>query len=144
MDGIQGAILRVKMRHLEGWTEARRSRAALYTRLLEGIPVQRPSERRNVRHVYHVYTVRTSHRARTQEVMRARGIHTGVHYPIPVHLQPAHSDLGYREGDFPKAESAAREVLSLPIFPELADAQVAEVADALRFATSASAAPQAC
>ena len=132
MDGIQGAILRVKMKYIESWTEARRSRAALYARQLEGLPMQLPKERPGCRHVYHVYTVRTRDRQRLQAALLERGIHTGIHYPIPVHLQPAHADLGYARGDFPVAEQLANEVLSLPIYPELSDAHVGEVADALR------------
>jgi len=132
MDGIQGAILRVKLRHLEEWTEARRSRAALYTRLLTGASARPPVARPGARHVFHVYTVRTTERERYRRLLSERGIHTGVHYPIPVHLQPAHADLGYAAGDFPHAERAAAEVLSLPMFAELTDAQVQQVAAAVR------------
>jgi dTDP-4-amino-4,6-dideoxygalactose transaminase len=135
MDAIQGAILRVKLRHLEAWTEARRSRAALYDRLLADGPVRTPAARGGSRHVYHVYAVRTRERQRLQEVLREQEVHTGIHYPIPVHLQPAHADLGYRAGDFPQAEAAAAEVLSLPLFAELADAEVATVAAAVRAGT---------
>jgi dTDP-4-amino-4,6-dideoxygalactose transaminase len=132
MDGIQGAILRVKLRHLEAWTEARRTRAALYDRLLADVDVQKPAARPDSRHVYHVYTLRTGDRERTQQMLRERGIATGIHYPIPVHLQEAHRDLGYKAGDFPNAERAAREVMSLPMYPELSDRQVEEVAAAIR------------
>ncbi len=132
MDGIQGAILRVKMKFIEAWTEARRSRAAVYARHLAGTPVHVPTERPGCRHVYHVYAVRTPARERIHAALQAQGIHTGIHYPIPVHLQPAHSDLGYTKGDFPVSEQLAREVISLPIFPELTDAQVAEVCSAVR------------
>jgi dTDP-4-amino-4,6-dideoxygalactose transaminase len=82
-------------------------------------------------HAYHVYAIRTAHRAEWQQALLAKGIHTGIHYPIPVHLLPAFADLGYREGQFPHAEKAAREVLSLPMFPELTEAQCEEVAAAL-------------
>jgi len=132
MDGIQGAILRVKMKHIEAWTEARRSRAALYARHLRDLPMRLPQERPGCRHVYHVYAVRTRERQRLQAALLERGVHTGIHYPIPVHLQPAHHDLGYRRGDFPVSEQLADEVLSLPLYPELTDTQVAEVAAALR------------
>ena len=131
MDAFQGAILRVKLRHLERWTEARRSRAGLYRRLLHGSPIQPPDERQGCRHAYHVYTVRVPERKRWQLRLRERGIQTGIHYPIPLHLQPAHADLGYRRGDFPAAERAAAEVLSLPMFPELTDAEVEVVAAAV-------------
>jgi dTDP-4-amino-4,6-dideoxygalactose transaminase len=139
MDALQGAILRVKLRHLEAWTDLRRSRARLYDRLLADGPVKTPLERAGCRHVYHVYTVRTPERDRLQASLRERGISTGIHYPIPVHLQRAHADLGYRRGDFPHAERAAAEVLSLPMFPEMSDAQVEEVVSCVRTCTAASA-----
>ena len=135
MDGIQGAILRVKLRHLERWTEARRGHAARYDELLRDLPVRTPVVRGGVRHVFHVYTIRTADRAAIAEQLAAEGIHTGIHYPVPVHLQEAHADLGYRRGAFPRAEEAAGEVLSLPIFPELTGDQVARVAAAVRSAT---------
>ena len=131
MDGFQGAILRVKLVHLERWTEARRSRAALYGRLLSDSSLRPPAERAGCRHVYHVYTIRVTDREGTQTRLRERGIGTGIHYPIPVHLQPAHADLGYVAGDFPASEQAAAEVLSLPMFPELTDAEVETVAAAV-------------
>jgi dTDP-4-amino-4,6-dideoxygalactose transaminase len=132
MDGIQGAILRVKMKHIERWTEARRSRAAVYARHLADTPVTVPCERQGSRHVYHVYAIRTPERQAVQAALQAQGIHTGVHYPIPVHLQAAHADLGYARGDFPVSEQLAREVLSLPMFPELTDDQVEEVCSTVR------------
>ena len=132
MDGIQGAILRVKLRHLEAWTEARRSRAALYSRLLKDAAVQTPATRQGNRHVFHVYAIRTPDRPRVIEALAAQQIQYGIHYPIPVHLQEAHRDLGYKAGDFPVAEAVAREVLSLPIFPEMTDAQVETVAAAVQ------------
>jgi dTDP-4-amino-4,6-dideoxygalactose transaminase len=143
MEAFQGAILRVKLRHLERWTDARRSRAALYRQRLRGSPIEPPVEREGCRHAYHVYTVRVTDRARWQTCLRERGIQTGIHYPIPVHLQPAHADLGYRRGDFPAAERAADEVLSLPMFPELTDAEVEEVAAAVLDLARATVAEQA-
>jgi dTDP-4-amino-4,6-dideoxygalactose transaminase len=131
MEGIQGAVLRVKLRHLEKWTEARRSHADCYNKLLEGSGVQTPEEREYARHVYHIYAVRTDERERLQEALKAREIGAGIHYPFPVHLLEAYADLGYRRGDFPASEKAAGEVLSLPLFPELTDAQVREVAGAV-------------
>jgi dTDP-4-amino-4,6-dideoxygalactose transaminase len=132
MDGIQGAVLGVKLRHLEAWTEARRSRAAVYRQVLADVPVPLPVERPGARHVYHVFAVRVSQREMWRERLAAAGVQTGVHYPIPVHLQPAHLDLGYRRGDFPVSEAAADEVLSLPLYPELTDAQIEIVAAAVR------------
>ena len=131
MDGIQGAILRVKLRHLEAWTEARRARAADYARAFAGSGVGTPVARPDCRHVYHVYAVRLSQRDSTRAALQASGIQTGVHYPIPIHLQPAHADLGYRPGDFPVSEEAASQVLSLPMFPELTVEQVEQVAAAV-------------
>ena len=122
MEGIQGAILGVKLRHLERWTEARRTRAALYERTLAGTAARTPKARTDVRHVYHVYAVRLAQRDAWRARLQEMGIQTGVHYPIPVHLQPAYRNLGYSAGDFPVAEAVAREVLSLPMFPEMTDA----------------------
>ena len=132
LEGIQGAVLRVKLRHLEAWTEARRNAAAQYSRLLAGSDVRTPAAMDYARHVYHIYAIRTAQRADWQESLGTAGIQTGIHYPIPVHLLPAFADLGYRAGQFPQAESAAREVLSLPMFAELSMAQCEEVAHALR------------
>ncbi len=128
MEGMQGAILRVKLRHLETWTEARRARAARYGELLAGAGVGLPEEMPSNRHVYHIYAIRVPQRERLQSALSAQGIHTGIHYPIPVHLQPAYADLGYKPGDFPHAEAAADEVLSLPMFAELTAAQQEVVA----------------
>ena len=132
MDGIQGAILRVKLRYLERWTEARRSHAAHYTSLLSAmrhidVPVADPLRR----HVYHVYAIRSDDRDGLQKALLEDGVQTGLHYPIPVHLQRAHADLGYKAGDFPESEAAAREVLSLPIYPEMTSHQVEHVARAV-------------
>ncbi len=131
MDGIQGAILRVKLRHLEAWTEQRRQVAGWYAAALDPESVRLPKARRDCRHVYHVYVVRTDDRDKLRDVLGRQGIQTGTHYPIPVHLQAAHADLGYHAGDFPVAEQAAREVLSLPIFPEMTREQVQTVAAAV-------------
>ena len=119
LDEIQAAILRVKLGHLEAWTEARRTHAARYDRALAGLPVAAPVARPDARHVYHVYAIRTTEREALRRELAAEGIATNIHYPIPVHLQEAYADLGYGPGDFPHAEQAAREVLSLPMYPEL-------------------------
>jgi dTDP-4-amino-4,6-dideoxygalactose transaminase len=132
MDELQGAILDVKLRHLEDWTEARRSRAALYNEVLADSPVDLPKEMEYARHVYHVYSVRVPDRDRVQKELRADGVHTGIHYPIPVHLQVAHADLGHGVGDFPHSEEAAESVLSMPMFAELTDDQVESAAASLR------------
>jgi len=132
MDGLQGAVLDVKLRHLEGWTEARRAHAAFYAQRLRDTAVSLPRDRDGVRHVFHVYAVRTAQRDTLRARLADAGVQTAVHYPIPVHLQPAYRDLGYRSGDFPVAERLAREVLSLPIFPELTEQQIDIVADVIR------------
>jgi dTDP-4-amino-4,6-dideoxygalactose transaminase len=124
MEGIQGAILRVKLRYLEGWTEARRAHAMRYNELLAQSSVQTPEAKSYARHVYHVFAVRTQQRDVLQQRLHARGIQTGIHYPIPVHLQEAHGDLGYKSGDFPNSEQAAMEELSLPMYPELSEEQI--------------------
>lgn len=131
LESIQGAVLRVKLRHLEAWTQARRAVAARYSSLLKGSGIVTPQEMPYSRHVYHIYAIRTPHRQSWQEALHAQGIQTGIHYPTPVHLLPAFADLGYQAGQFPHAEQAAREVLSLPMFPELSTAQSADVAQAL-------------
>jgi dTDP-4-amino-4,6-dideoxygalactose transaminase len=131
MDGVQGAILGVKLRYLEAWTEARRRNAAEYARQLADASVTLPRERDEVRHVYHVYVVRLQQRDAWRDRLTEAGVQTGVHYPIPVHLQPAYRDLGYSAGAFPVSERASAEVLSLPMFPELTHDQIKEVALAL-------------
>jgi dTDP-4-amino-4,6-dideoxygalactose transaminase len=132
LEGIQGAVLRVKLRHLEDWTEARRRAAARYDGLLAGNGVPTPVASPAVRHVYHIYAVRTPNRRAWQETLQAQGIQTAIHYPTPIHLLPAFADLGYRHGQFPHAERAAREVLSLPMFPELTHQQGETVGCAVR------------
>ena len=132
MEGIQGAVLRVKLRYLEGWTEGRRTAAAHYDRLFAGSGVATPKAMGHNRHVYHIYAIRTGHRQAWQDALLAQGIQTGIHYPTPVHLLPAFADLGYHAGDFPHSEQASNQVLSLPMYPELTQAQCEEVARAVK------------
>jgi dTDP-4-amino-4,6-dideoxygalactose transaminase len=132
MDALQAAILRVKLRHLPRWTEARRRHAARYQQLLAGTALSLPEEMPYARHVYYLYTVRSRQREALRAALAADGIATGVHYPRPVHLQPAYESLGYRQGSFPVSERASEEVLSLPLFPELSCAQIETVAAAIR------------
>lgn len=132
LEGIQGAVLRVKLRYLEQWTEARRAAAARYDRLLAGTGVPTPAQMDYARHVYHVYAIRTTERAAWQQALNDQGVQTGIHYPIPVHLLPAFADLGYQAGQFPHSERAANEVLSLPMFPELTVEQTEAVAAAVK------------
>lgn len=139
MEGIQGAVLRVKLPRLDAWTAMRRAAAAHYARLFAGSGVETPKAMPYAYHVYHVYAIRSAHRQAWQDGLLAQGIQTGIHYPTPIHLLPAFADLGYRAGQFPHAERAAREVLSLPMFPELTEAQCAEVAHAVIGLATASA-----
>ena len=132
MDGIQGAALRVKLRHLPEWTAARRRNAETYNALLADADVALPVEEPYARHVYHVYAIRTQNRDGLQALLQDRGIQTGIHYPIPVHMQKAYSELGFAEGDLPISEKAAKEQLSLPMFPELTEAQIEAVCTAIR------------
>jgi dTDP-4-amino-4,6-dideoxygalactose transaminase len=139
MDGIQGAVLGVKLRHLEPWTEARRQRADVYGKFLAGTSAAVPQVRPGSRHVFHQFAVRVPQREAVRAQLTGAGVQTGIHYPIPLHLQPAYRDLGYAEGDFPVAERVAGEILSLPIFPELTDSQVEMIAGVIRAAAPAAA-----
>lgn len=135
MEGLQGAVLRVKLRHLEEWTEARRSRARAYARALEGTEVKAPRERAWARHVYHVHAIESEFRDDIQRELGALGIQTAIHYPEPIHLMAPYRDPAFPPGSLPNAERVARQVLSLPIYPELPEAAVEEVAAAVRTAS---------
>jgi dTDP-4-amino-4,6-dideoxygalactose transaminase len=136
MEGFQGAILRVKLRHLESWTETRRAIVKTYNERLAGADVVRPTEMPWARHVYHLYTLRADNRDALHAALLNEGIQTGIHYSTPVHLQPAYAALGYGPGSFPESEKAAGEVLSLPLYPELSDSQIEDVAKAVVHATA--------
>jgi dTDP-4-amino-4,6-dideoxygalactose transaminase len=127
MDGIQGSVLDVKLRHLEAWTEGRRSVAALYDELLAG--VARPSVPADVRHVYHIYPIFVNDRESIRAALAERGIETNVHYPIACHLQEAYRYLGYVKGAFPYSEYVAENELSLPMYAELGEDAVRYVAE---------------
>jgi dTDP-4-amino-4,6-dideoxygalactose transaminase len=128
LDTLQAAILRVKLRYLESWIEARRRNAALYTKLLAGSGVVTPFEAPDSTHVYHLYVVRTLQRDALQAHLREQGIGTAIHYPIPIHLQPFYAQSGFRRGQFPVTEQLCDEILSLPMFPEMTADQVEYVA----------------
>ena len=132
LDEIQAAILRVKMPHLAEWTEARRRNAHAYHKLLAGLEIGLPSESPNSKHVYHQFTIRSKQRDEMRAYLKALDIDTGVFYPSPLHTEQAYRYLGYSEGDFPEAERACREVLSLPVFPELTAEQLEYVASSVR------------
>jgi len=132
MDGIQGAVLQVKLKRLAATNHARRRHARLYNELLTSFhKVTTPTEAKDRTHVYHVYAVRMSDRDRVMKSLSDHGVGCGVHYPIPIHLQPAYESLGYKAGDFPVTEKCAQEFLSLPMFPEMTDVQVKHVVKAL-------------
>lgn len=132
LDAIQAAVLRVKLRHLDTWAEERRANAAYYTARFREMPeITPPVERTGNYHVYNQYTIRIPRRDEAAALLRERGIGCAVYYPIPLHLQPCLGYLGYRKGDFPEAEATSREVLSLPVYPEITREQQDEVIGAL-------------
>jgi len=132
LDEIQAAILRVKLRHLPAWNEARRQVADLYDNLLAGIPVTPPYAAPERQHVYHQYTIRAPKRDGLRAFLKDQGIGTMIYYPLALHRQEVYAGLGLGEGSLPEAERAAQEVLSLPIYPELGEAQVERVVAAIR------------
>jgi len=135
LDEIQAAVLRVKLRHLQEWQRARQAHAATYNRLLAGVSgVIAPQVPAGLEHVYHQYTVRITggRRDRVHAFLAERGIGSTAYYPVPFHLQPIYASLGYQRGEFPIAERAAEEVLSLPIYPELTPAQIERIVESLR------------
>jgi dTDP-4-amino-4,6-dideoxygalactose transaminase len=133
MDGIQGAVLKIKLKGLAVANQARRNHADYYNKLLIDLAddVTIPKEAAGRRHVYHVYAVRVKNRDVVMKQLSKEGIGCGVHYPVPIHLQPAYSFLGYKRGEFPIAEKCGNEFLSLPMFPELTAAQIEAVVEAL-------------
>jgi dTDP-4-amino-4,6-dideoxygalactose transaminase len=132
LDEIQAAILRVKLRFLAEWNARRSAIAARYREGLAGLGVRLPVEPADRLHVYHQFTIRVPDRDDVQRRMAELGVRTTVYYPVPLHMQQMYRDIGYRPGDFPEAERAAREVLSLPMYPELTDGQVDEVVEACK------------
>ena len=132
LEGLQGAVLSVKLKHLDGWNALRREHAALYNKLLKESGLVLPREMEYARHVYHLYVVQSAERDALQKSLNEAGVQTGIHYPIPIHLQPAYASMGHKAGDFPEAESQASRVLSLPMFAELTDKQIERVAEIVR------------
>jgi dTDP-4-amino-4,6-dideoxygalactose transaminase len=121
LDEMQAAILRCKLRHLDAWVATRRDFAALYAALLEETGLRLPVDGESSRHAYHLYVIRSPDRDEIRRDLAEHGIGTSVHYPLPVHLQEAYRDLGHAPGDFPVAEGACREILSLPLYPEMSE-----------------------
>jgi dTDP-4-amino-4,6-dideoxygalactose transaminase len=133
MDGIQGAVLSIKLKHLEAANAKRRANAALYNELLAGSDdIITPATGTHNQHVFHVYAVRVNDRDRVLQAMADKGISCAIHYPVPVHLQGAYNFLGYGKGSFPVAERCAEQFLSLPMYPELTEEQIRAVAAALK------------
>jgi dTDP-4-amino-4,6-dideoxygalactose transaminase len=145
LEGIQGAVLNVKLKYLDEWNASRRAHAARYRALLAPLAdsgaLVLPHEAEYAEHVYHLFVIQTGARDVLQRYLSAAGVQTGIHYPVPVHLQPAYAAHGHREGDFPHAESQSTRVLSLPMFAEMTEHQVGYVAHAIAdFCAEASAA----
>ena len=142
MDGFQGAVLNVKLRHLDNWTAKRQEFARFYRECLAGTPVRIPEDRPGYESVYHLFTPWVQDRDAVREELARRGVQTAVHYPVPVHLQNAYAYLGYKRGSLPQTEKACAEVLSMPLFPEMSRDQIVYAADALKqVVTSLSAQP---
>jgi len=140
MDAIQAAILRIKLRHLDQANHQRRVHASQYNRLFQGLEeVKSPFEAAYGRHVYHIYSIRVRERNEIMRLLQEKGIGCGIHYPVPIHLQEAYRGLGHGKGAFPVAEQTCAEFISLPMFPELTEAQVNLVVDSVRESLTAGA-----
>jgi dTDP-4-amino-4,6-dideoxygalactose transaminase len=139
MDGIQAAVLSVKLPHLDDWTEARRQHAELYNELLAGTSISLPETPDNLRHVYHLYVIRVQDRDNVAVKLKEAGIDTGLHYPIALPFLDAYSNMGHQPADFPVAHGQMSELLSLPMYAELRPEQIHHVCDALKAAISRSA-----
>jgi dTDP-4-amino-4,6-dideoxygalactose transaminase len=137
LDALQAAILRIKLRHLDRWSEKRAKNAALYNQLLEGAKVGRPYHDPRTRHIYNQYVIRVENRDALRQHLTDRGVGTEVYYPVPLHLQKCFATLGYTPGDMPNAEAAALETVALPIYPELTEDQIRHVAACVREFTEA-------
>lgn len=133
LDALQAAVLKVKLKFLEENNQRRRKHAAVYTALLKDLPeIELPQQREGSEHVYHLYVIRTKRRDELREYFQTRGIQTGIHYPLPIHLQQAYQDLGYPEGSFPCTERNSKEILSLPLFPELTEEEIKTVGEEIK------------
>ena len=125
MDGLQGAVLSVKLQHLPAWNQARRKNARLYNKLLKNVDdIITPTEAKYAKHIYHIYAIRIQNRDLFVSTLSKKNIFCGIHYPVPIHLQEAYKPLGYRENSFPVAEKCTMQLVSLPMFPELTEEQI--------------------
>jgi dTDP-4-amino-4,6-dideoxygalactose transaminase len=136
LDTLQAAVLRIKLRYLDKWNAARRQHAERYRLLLESSAVITPNEVPYAESVWHLYVVRVSQRDALKEYLTRQGISCGIHYPIPIHLQPAYRDLGYKQGDFPVTEDYAQRIISLPMYAELTPELIRSVAQGVLECTS--------
>ncbi len=133
LDEIQAAVLRVKLKHLDEWNERRRQHAKLYDQMLEPVDqVTTPTVASYGEHVFHLYVIRCEQRDQLRDSLAKNGISTGIHYPVPLHLQPACHQFGYKKGDFPITEKCAEEILSLPMFPELDGDEVIYISEKIK------------
>ena len=142
LDTMQAAILRVKLKYLEKWNAARRWNAMLYQKHLEGSGVVVPGEAGGAEAVWHLYVIRTGRRDALKEHLAGKGVNAGIHYPVPIHLQPAYEDLGHKRGDFPVTEAYADRILSLPLYAELTPEQIEHVSSAISEFLAANSAAQ--
>jgi dTDP-4-amino-4,6-dideoxygalactose transaminase len=131
MEGLQGGFLAVKLPHLDKGNDGRRAAAATYARLLADSGVTIPAVMPGAKHIFHLYVIQADDRDGLKQRLAEQGIETGLHYPVPLHLQQAYEHLGYKNGDFPVAESMARRILSLPMFPTITQEQVEYVCSAV-------------
>ncbi len=133
LDGIQGAILNVKLQHLDEWNEKRRKIASMYNDLLDGVgDIITPYEGKNRKSIYHIYAVRSKYRDSLRDFLSSNDIQSGIHYPVPIHMQNAYKHLGYKKGDFPVTEEQAETTLSLPIYAEMPESDVVKVTDTIK------------
>jgi len=132
LDTMQAAVLKVKLPHLNDWNASRRRAAATYNDLLRDLPMVTPWTAPYAEHIFHLYVVRVHNREALMEYLKSKGIASGLHYPIPIHVQPAYTELGYKAGDFPLSEAAAHESLAIPIYPELTEAMLQSVVNAIQ------------
>ncbi len=132
LDALQAAVLRIKLKYLDEWNESRREKAELYNLALKDLPVKAPAVHKDALHVYHQYVILAPQRDKLIMKLAEDAISTAVHYPVPVHLQPSFSFLGYTEGDFPESERVSKECLSLPMYPELKPSDIEYIADKIK------------